>query len=97
MNVGVGNAPRVFSLSQNYPNPFNPTTTIEFTIPQDGRTRLVVYNMLGQEVGTLLDESMKAGELHQVRFNGARLASGIYFSVLRFNNKQLVKKMLMIK
>jgi hypothetical protein len=96
-DVVVGLAPRVFSLSQNYPNPFNPTTTIEFTIPEDGRTTLRVYDLLGRQVETLLDQRLKAGEYHQQVFNASRLASGVYFGVLRFNNKQLVKKMLLLK
>jgi predicted outer membrane repeat protein len=96
-DVSVGLAPRVFVLSQNYPNPFNPTTTIEFTIPIDGRTTLRVYDLLGRQVETLLDQPLKAGEYHQMVFNASRLASGIYFAVLRFNNKQLVKKMLLLK
>ncbi|HTR82122.1 MAG TPA: choice-of-anchor Q domain-containing protein, partial [Bacteroidota bacterium] len=93
----VGAAPRVFTLSQNYPNPFNPTTTVEFTIPDDGKTTLVVYNVLGQQVVTLVDQQMKAGEYHQTFFDASRLSSGIYFSVLRFSNKQLVKKMMFLK
>ncbi|HEY6952935.1 MAG TPA: T9SS type A sorting domain-containing protein, partial [Bacteroidota bacterium] len=97
VDVEVGTAPRIFSLAQNYPNPFNPTTKVEFTIPEDGNVKLVIYNMLGQEVETILDRPMKAGEYHQADFNGSRFSSGIYFSVLRFNNKQLVKKMLLIK
>lgn len=96
-DVAVGLAPKVFSLSQNYPNPFNPTTTIEFTIPEDGRTTLRVYDLLGREVETLLDQTLKAGEYHQSVFNATRLASGVYFSVVRFNSKQLVKKMLLLK
>jgi len=96
-DVSVGLAPKVFSLSQNYPNPFNPTTTIEFTIPDNGRTTLRVYDILGREVETLLDKPLQAGEYHQTVFNASRLASGVYFAVLRFNDKQLVKKMLLIK
>ena len=97
VDVVVGLAPKVFSLSQNYPNPFNPSTTIEFTIPEDGRTTLRVYDLLGREVETLLDQPLKAGEYHQAVFNASRLASGVYFSVLRFNDKPLVKKMLLLK
>jgi len=96
-DVSVGLAPKVFALSQNYPNPFNPTTTIEFTIPSDGRTTLRVYDILGREVETLLDKPLQAGEYHQMVFNASRFASGVYFAVLRFNDKQLVKKMLLLK
>jgi FG-GAP-like repeat/Invasin, domain 3/Secretion system C-terminal sorting domain/IPT/TIG domain len=97
IQVDVGSAPKIFSLDQNYPNPFNPTTTIQFTIPEDGKVTLTIYNMLGQKVETLLDQNLKAGEYHQTVFDASRFASGIYFSVVRFGEKQLVKKMLLLK
>ena len=89
--------PRVFSLSQNYPNPFNPSTTIGFTLPDDGKVMLKIYDVLGREVKTLVNEEMKAGEYHQVVFDGTSLASGMYFARLQFSGKQLIKKMLMTK
>jgi hypothetical protein len=97
MQVVVGSAPRVFTLSQNYPNPFNPTTTIEFTLANDGRATLKVYDVLGREVATLLDENRKAGEYQQVVFDASRYSSGVYFAVLRSGGKQLLKKMLLLK
>jgi hypothetical protein len=86
-----------FDLHQNYPNPFNPTTTIEFTTPNDGPATLKVYNIIGQDVATLFDGAAKAGEYHQVVFNGSRFASGVYFVRVEFGGKQLLKKMLMLK
>jgi hypothetical protein len=97
IQVDVGAAPRMFSLSQNYPNPFNPTTTIEFTIPADGRVMLKVYDILGREVATLLDENRKAGEYQRVVFDASRFSSGVYFAVLQSGGKQLLKKMLLVK
>ncbi|HET9130417.1 MAG TPA: T9SS type A sorting domain-containing protein, partial [Terriglobia bacterium] len=97
VQVDVGFAPRAFSLSQNYPNPFNPTTTIEFTLPADGRVTLKVYDILGREVATLLDETRKAGQYQQVVFDASRYASGVYFAVLQSAGKRLLKKMLLIK
>ena len=97
MQVVVGSAPRVFTLNQNYPNPFNPTTTIEFTLANDGHVSLKVYDMLGREVATLLDENRKAGQYQQVVFDASRYASGIYFAVLRSGGKVLLKKMLLLK
>jgi hypothetical protein len=97
ITVTVGAVPRVLSLSQNYPNPFNPTTTIEFTVPNDGRATLKVYNSIGQKVATLFDGVAKAGEYHQVGFDGLRLASGVYFTRIEFGGKQLLKKMLLLK
>jgi len=75
----VATAPREFTLSQNYPNPFNPATTIEFTIPEDGRVSLKIYDIIGREVETLVDESRKAGVYQQAVFDGTRFASGVYF------------------
>ena len=97
MAVEVGMAPRVFTLSQNYPNPFNPTTTVEFTIPSDGRAVLKVYDISGREVATLVDGQMKAGVYQKAVFNASRFASGIYFARLQFGGKQLLKKMLLVK
>ncbi len=90
--------PSEFFLSQNYPNPFNPTTTIDFTLPADGKVTLKVYDVLGREVAVLLNnEQRKAGELQQAVFDASRLSSGVYFSRLAFNGKQLLKKMLLLK
>jgi hypothetical protein len=97
VEVEVGLAPKEFMLSQNYPNPFNPTTTIEFTIPEDGRVRLRIYNLLGEGVATLVDEERKAGIYQQVVFDATKLATGVYISQLEFNGRQLIKKMLLVK
>ena len=68
-----------FSLEQNYPNPFNPTTTIRFQIPDDGIVSLNIYNILGQEVVTLLqNEELEEGE-HEIQFDASKLSSGVYF------------------
>ncbi len=97
VQVQVDAAPKVFGLAQNYPNPFNPTTTMQFTVPNDGRASLKVYNTLGQEVATLFDGVTTAGEYHQATFDGSRFASGIYFARLQFGGQTLVKKLLMVK
>ena len=97
VELEVGLAPLEFALAQNYPNPFNPSTTIEFTLPKDGRVVLRVYNIIGEEIVTLLNEERLAGALHQIRFDASRLSSGIYFSSLEFDSKRLVKKMLLLK
>ena len=97
VQVQVGAAPRVFALAQNYPNPFNPTTNIQFTVPSNGKTRLTVYNTLGQEVAVLFDAVATAGDYHQATFDASHLASGIYFSRLEFGGKMQVKKMLLLK
>ncbi len=95
--VEVGAVARILSLGDNYPNPFNPATSIEFSVPTDGRVTLKIYNMLGQEVANLFDGVVVAGSLQKVSFNANRLASGAYFSRLDFNGTSLVKRMLLMK
>jgi hypothetical protein len=75
--------PLKFSLGNNYPNPFNPVTSIEFSIPQAGDVSLRVYNVLGMEVATLINERLSAG-LHRKDWNAGNLASGVYFCRLLF-------------
>ena len=89
--------PQVLLLSQNYPEPFNPSTMIQFTVPNDGRATLKVYNAIGQEVATLFSDEVAAGVVHQVQFNGSNLATGVYFSRLEFGGKMQVKKMLLLR
>ena len=93
----VGLAPKEFTLGQNYPNPFNPTTTIEFTLPEDGHVLLKVYDVAGHEVANLVDEERKAGVYHQILFDASRLGSGAYFLRIAFGGKQLSRKMLLLK
>ena len=97
VNVEVGLAPKVFSLSQNYPNPFNPSTSIQFTVPSDGRASLKVFDVLGREVATLVDDEVKAGVYRQATFDASKMPSGIYFARLQFGQKQLLKKMVFAK
>jgi hypothetical protein len=95
--VAIDMASKEFSLKGNYPNPFNPSTTIEFTVPENGHATLKVYNVIGQQVATLFDGIAKAEQDNKVTFNASQLSSGIYFSTLEFNNERLVKKMLLTK
>ena len=88
--------PNKFELSQNYPNPFNPTTSISFTLPQAGNVKLSVYNLLGQEVQTLINGFMETG-LHSVNFEAINLNSGIYLYKLEANGISSVRKMTLLK
>jgi hypothetical protein len=93
--------PDQFILYQNYPNPFNPSTTIKFKIPGQARNdnvliTLKVYDILGNEVATLVKEKLPAGE-HEVEFNAAGLTSGIYFSELRVGEFIRTRKMILMK
>lgn len=88
--------PIKFSLSQNYPNPFNPTTTIEYSVPSVEFVSLKIYDVLGREVATLINQSHKPG-IYKTDWNATNFASGIYYYSLRTNNKILSKKMLHLK
>ncbi|MGD8781342.1 MAG: T9SS type A sorting domain-containing protein [Ignavibacteria bacterium] len=92
----VEELPVKYNLSQNYPNPFNPSTTIEVTIPESGIFTLKVYNVLGQEVATLLNGQMNIGH-HQVTFDASKLSSGLYIYRLSGDNVNLTKKMMLLK
>jgi hypothetical protein len=92
---------RSFKLLQNQPNPFNPTTEIRYEIPADGIVQLKVYNTLGQEVATLVDQYQPAGS-YRILFNsqnsrGAPLSSGLYFYRLQFGDHVASKKMILMK
>ncbi len=88
--------PTAYALNQNYPNPFNPTTKISFTIPESQNVKLSVFNSLGQQVRTILNENRKAG-YHEVEFNAIDLPSGTYFYQIEAGRYKNVRKMLIIK
>lgn len=88
--------PNSFSLSQNYPNPFNPSTVINYSVKNENMVTLKVFNILGQEVSTLVSESKPAGK-YSVSFNASALSSGIYFYTLQAGDFYQVKKMMLIK
>ena len=85
-----------FELKQNYPNPFNPNTQISFSIAKDGFVKLVVYNLLGQEVKTLVNRNLEAGS-HIVNFDASDIQSGIYIYKLTSTGSTLTKKMMLVK
>lgn len=88
--------PREYSLSQNYPNPFNPATRIDFGIPASGMVALRVYNMLGQEVATVVSEVREAG-YGSLSFDGSNLPSGVYTYRLTAGGFTQVRKMILIR
>ena len=91
--VGI---PEVFSLEQNYPNPFNPSTTIKFSIPEQTNVTLKIFNSIGQEVASLVNGEMAAGN-HSVDFNASNLSSGVYFYRIDSPSFTSTKKMILIK
>lgn len=91
-----GVIPTTYALQQNYPNPFNPSTTIKFSIPKAGNVKLTVYDILGKEVSTLVNNFLNAGE-YNFQFNASNLASGIYLYRLESTNFVKTNKMLLMK
>lgn len=88
--------PTEFVLEQNYPNPFNPSTTIRFSLPEDNFVALKVYNLLGQEVATLVNENKIAGN-YNINFNASNLSSGVYLYKLDAGKFSAVKKITLLK
>jgi Secretion system C-terminal sorting domain len=97
--VGVSKQPGIpgkFALTQNYPNPFNPTTQINYSVPLRGFVSLKVYNLLGQEVATLINDVQSAGN-YVATFNGAGFASGVYLYQLQSGSISITKKFVLLK
>jgi hypothetical protein len=88
--------PEDYELYQNYPNPFNPTTTIRFTIPHRSNVTLKVYDMLGKEIATLVDEEKNPGS-YEVKFDASNLPSGVYFYKIKAGEFTQTKKMILMK
>jgi len=93
----------IFICNSNYPNPFgktipsrNPTTTINYQLPEDGFVTLKVYDILGKEIATLVNENKQAG-YHKIDFDGSKLTSGIYIYTIKANNFTQSKKMILAK
>jgi photosystem II stability/assembly factor-like uncharacterized protein len=96
INQNSNEIPSSYSLSQNYPNPFNPETRINFSIPKQGLVNLGIYNILGKEVKTLVNE-VKAPGSYSVDFDGTEMSSGVYFYKIESNGFTDMKKMILIK
>jgi hypothetical protein len=89
--------PAEYRLSQNFPNPFNPSTTIRYTIPNESMVTLKIFNVLGQEVKTLINHEMISSGRHDISFYASSLPSGIYFYRIQADNFVDVKKMTLLK
>jgi hypothetical protein len=98
--VGISNnqngIPDAYMLQQNYPNPFNPTTNISFSIPKAGNVELKVFDILGREAATMVNEFRPAGN-YSVEFNASELSSGVYYYTIRTGEFTQTKKMVLIK
>jgi hypothetical protein len=93
-NAGV--LPAVYSLEQNYPNPFNPVTVVNYALPRRGHVTLKVYDLLAQEVSTLVDDVKDAGR-YDVTFDAHALASGVYYYRLNADGEVRVRRMLLLR
>ena len=90
------NIPLEYSLKQNYPNPFNPSTTIAFSLKQNGLTTLIVYDVLGRKVSTVVNREMNAGN-YNINFDASKLSSGIYYYQIKSGDFLATKKMMLLK
>ncbi len=88
--------PSSFVLSQNYPNPFNPTTKIQYQVPKSSYVTLRIYNTVGEEIATVVNQEQTAG-VYEVTFNPYGLSSGLYFYTLTSNGQSITKKMMFLK
>jgi len=88
--------PTKYNIAQNYPNPFNPTTNVRFSIVNAGQVKLIVYDVQGREVQTLVNERLQPGT-YEATFDGSALTSGVYFYKLVTNGFTETKKMILIK
>ena len=98
--TGTGNnvseLPKEFKLYENYPNPFNPTTTIKYDIADNSFVKLVVYDLAGKEIETLVNNNLQAGK-YEATWSGSNYASGVYFAKIEAGNYRHIIKMLMVK
>lgn len=92
----TGNLPAAFTLQQNYPNPFNPSTRIEYNLSTPGRVSLKIFNLLGQEVATLVNDLQDAG-VYRMTFDAAKFASGVYIYRLQVGSSTEARKMVIIR
>jgi len=90
------NIPKIFCLSQNYPNPFNPSTKIKYDIPKTSQVTIKVFDLIGREVTTLVNEIKQPGS-YEAEFNASNFASGVYFYRIEAGNYVNVKKMVLVK
>jgi hypothetical protein len=94
--VEVELQPEQYTLYQNYPNPFNPSTTIKYSLPEDVRVRINIYNSLGELVAEVINKDYEAG-YHKVKFGGTNIPSGIYFYRIIAGEFIETKKMILMK
>src|SRR5690606_22007878 len=88
--------PVSYNLEQNYPNPFNPSTKINFSIPEASNVKLIITDILGREVTSLVNDNLNAGK-YSVNFNASELSSGVYLYTILTDNYKQSRKMILMK
>jgi hypothetical protein len=96
VHIISGEIPKSFILRQNYPNPFNPSTNIKYDLPKNSFVKLVIFDELGREVKTLVNENQPAGT-YEITFNALLLPSGVYIYRLNTDGFSDTKKMILLK
>jgi len=96
VNIEINSLPTEYALMQNYPNPFNPSTTIQYSIPESGNVKVIVYNSLGEEVKVLKNDFEEAGT-YRINFNAGELSTGIYYYNITAGNFNSARKMVLLK
>ena len=96
LGIEVTPVPEKFSLLPAYPNPFNPTTTLEYHLTHDGKVSLVIYDILGREVTTLVETNKLAGK-HMITWNAESISSGVYYCRLIQHNQISTQKLILLK
>lgn len=96
IEITLNNIPKQYVLLQNYPNPFNPTTKIKYQLPESGKVTLKIYDVVGREIVTILNEQKEAG-YYEVEWNANETSSGIYYYKIQAGAFTEIKKMLLIK
>jgi hypothetical protein len=94
--AGIPQLPQDFVLFQNYPNPFNPSTTIEFTLPHSSMVTLKIFNILGEEVSTLVSEELSTGK-YEYKWDAADMVSGVYLYKITAGDFEQTKKLILLK
>lgn len=95
--INVGEViPSKYALNQNYPNPFNPSTSLEFSLPENSMVNLSIYNILGQKVAELVNEELNAGS-YKYNFDASKIASGVYIYTIRANSFTATRKMILLR
>ena len=92
----INNGKKIFELKHNYPNPFNPTTKIKYSIPNRSKVIMKVYDILGKEIETLVNEEKRAGS-YEINWHASKLSSGVYFYQLKAGEFIQTKKMILLR